>query len=294
MVNPLFLGGIMNIVDPVIRVQLYVWMWLGFVILALLIHVGYKYGTWKNYAPLHGLYHAKKAGSNSAFIFDINLHGEMVEEKVAKCIFDYSKEGYEIEVPVIPVIGRLVHWFYVKIAYYPTAYLDNIDPLTAIVYKFGGVNQDVQIARSLEGGDWERAPSVTCGGVDVDIIIDSGNWTIRNTPEHRAVEKHARLWNSEHPTDQIHSYMKFQRYLLNNNIIAPELKADIVIPWVRTQTGLPLDLEESDWAGKRRQMAEQEYNADLIMKNKFAVWILIGGLGLSFFVIAVRLITHFF
>ena len=294
MTNSLFLGGLLNIVDPVLGLQLYIWCWLGLFVLAGFIHLIFYFGRWKPFKALHGLYYAWKAGSNAAFIFDSNLHGELIDEKTAKCIFDYSKEEYELEIPIIPVIGKFVKYIYTKTFYYPTAYLDNIDPLHAIVYKFGGVNKDVEIARVLEGGDWERSPSVTCGGVDVDIIVDSYSWTIRESKNHKTIERYARHWNENNPTDQIHSYMKFQKYLLTNLIICPELECDLLVPWIRTQTGLPLDLQESDWAGKRRQMAEQDYNADMLLKNKLALWVLGAGVGLALLITTVRLITHFF
>ena len=289
MVNVLFLGGLLNIVDPIFGLQLYIWGWVGLTVLAIFAYLGWYFAGWKPYAPLHGLYYAWKAGSNAALIFDANLIGEMVSERVAKCIFDYSKEKYEFE-GLNPVFA----WFYSKIFYYPTAYLSNIDPLSAIVFRFGKVNKDVEIARHLQGGEWERAPSVVCGGVPVDIVVDTDNWTIRNSPQHKAIENCARLWNEANTTDQIHSYSKFSRYLNAGKIQCPDVRKNATVSWVRIDTGYPLDLEESDWAGKRRQMAEQEYNADQISKNKMALWVLFGGLGLSALIVVARILMHFF
>jgi hypothetical protein len=52
-----------------------------------------------------------------------------------------------------------------------------------------------------------------------------------------------------------------------------------------------MDLEESDWAGKRRQMAEQEYNQDQISKNRMALYVLIAGVGLAALVIVIRFVS---
>ena len=54
-----------------------------------------------------------------------------------------------------------------------------------------------------------------------------------------------------------------------------------------------MDLQEVDWAGKRRQMAEEQFDADAMSKNKMALIILGGALGLAGLVLVIRLITHF-
>jgi hypothetical protein len=281
MATVLFLGGIFNIVDPILGLQLYIWSWLLLVIVAIFAWLGFYFGGWKPYAPLHGLYYAWKAGSNAAFIFDANLIGEMVSERMAKCIFDYSKEEYVYS-------NFLERW----LGYYPTAYLANITPLQAIVYKFGGVNKDVEIARHLQGGEWERSPSVVCGGVPVDIVVDTDNWTIRDSPQHKAIETCARMWNEINPNDRIESYSKFQKALTDGNIVCPSVKSDSLVTWTRIDNGFSLNQEESDYAGKKRQMAEFEYDKDTVAMNRLAVWVLVGCLAFAALVFLVRVGTH--
>ena len=291
MTSVLWLGGVFN--TSLFGIQLYIFGWVGLCVLAVLIHLIMYYGKWKPYGPMQGLYYSHKAGSNAAFIFDAPLHGEMVAEWEAKCIFDYSKWDYDLsDVPTIslPVIGK---WLKSWLFYYPTAYLDNIDFLHAIIFKFGKVNKNVEIARHLQGGEWERSPSVNCGGVDVDIIIDTDNWTIRTSPQHRAIEAAVTLWNETNPTDQIHSYTKFQRLLLDKKILCPEVKKEVSIDWTRIDKGLTTNMEASEYIGKKIQMAEIEYNASQMMKNKMAVYVLLGGVGLAILMIVVRLITHY-
>lgn len=290
----LFLDGLFNYIDPVIGFQLYIWLWVAILILAGIAHMGLYYGGWKPYGPLHGLYHSYKAGSNVAFIFDANLIGEMIAEREAKCIFDYSKWDYEIVPENLKIAGPLVNRLYSFFFYYPTAFLDDISPLHALVYKFGHVNKDVEIARKLEGGVWERHPSAVSGGVPLDIIIDADNWTIRTSPQHKAIERCALAWNEINPNDQIHSYVKFGKKLLTGEIICPEVSAKFTVPWTRIDSAFPLNLEENEWAGKKRQMAEQEYNADQITKNRIAWYILICGLSLAAIIFIGRLATTIF
>lgn len=289
------LGGLFNIVDPVLGLQLYIWLWVLLIVFGVISYILGHFALWKPYLPFHGLYYGWKSGSNAAMTFDHELVGEMVDEKTAKCIFDYSQEEYEVYMPNVPAaLSGIVQWLYSNVFYYPTVYLDTITPIQALVYKFGGVNKDVEIARHLQGGEWERYPSINCGGVDVDVIIDTDNWTIRTTPQHRAIERCARAWNEMNPTDRIESYIKFQKKLLLGQIECHGVKPLAFVSWTRIDAGFPLDLEESDWAGKRRQMAEEQYDADQISKNRMAIYILCGSLGLAFLVIIVRLITHFF
>lgn len=281
MADVLFLGGTLN--TTFIGLQLYYWAWAVILVLAGIACLLWYFVSWKPYAPLHGLYHAYKAGSNVAFIFDANLIGEMVAERYAKCIFDYSKWDYEIP----GNMGKFAKWFF----YYPTAFLDDITPLQGVIYRFGKVNKDVEIARLLQNGEWERSPSAVCGGVPLDIVIDTDNWTLRKSPQHKAIELAAQQWNDANPNDQIHSYSKFQKKLLAGDIYCPELKMSHEVTWTRVDTGFPMDLEESDWAGKRRQMAEQEYNEDQITKNRLAWYVLAGGVGLAIMVTAVRFVS---
>jgi len=285
MTTVLFLGGLFNYVDPVLGWPLYAWCWISLWILSALMYAFFHFGKWKAYGPMQGLYWAWKAGSNAAFIFDHALIGEFVAERMAKCIFDYSKWDYEL-----PGVSG---WFKKWVFYYPTAFLDDISPLHALVYKYGKVNKDVQIARKLEGGEWERFPSVVCGGVPVDIVVDADNWTIRTTPQHKAIEREALAWNELHPEDQIHSYSKFQRYLSDGKITCPELKTDHHVSWTRVNAGFTTDMEATEYTGKIIQMSEQQYSEDQLNLNKMGWIVLFGGGMLAVMIFVGRLLVLF-
>ncbi|MDD3019791.1 MAG: hypothetical protein PHX61_02270 [Alphaproteobacteria bacterium] len=292
MANALFMNGIFNITDPVFMQPLYIWAFVIVIICIGLSWAGWYYRGWKPYAPLHGLYYAMKNFSTVAFIFDGNLVGEMVAERDAKCIFNYADDEYEIEVPDIPVIRPILVWVYTKVFYYPTKYLD-IPAAKALIYKLGGVNKDVEIARLLEGGDWERSAAVVCTGVPVDIVIDTNYWTIPTSKQHHAIVRTARQWNEINPADQIHSYKKFQNYLLAGHIKCPEeLMVKSIVPWQRIDAAFPLDLDENEWAGKKRQMAADMDQEDSININKLAIFVLIGGLGIAALLLIARLAAY--
>lgn len=297
MTNVLFLGGMFNIVDPVLGWTLYIWSWVFLLICIGVSWAGWYYRSWKPFEPLHGLYYAMKNNSTVAFIFDANLIGEMVAERDAKCIFHYAEDEYEIEVPDIriPLFGNLIQrfivWYKTKVFYYPTKYLD-IPPLQALMFKIAGVNKDVEIARLLEGGNWERSASVVCTGVPVDIIIDMDNWTIRKSHQHKAIVESARFWNENNPTDQIHSYAKYQRYLLEGKIPVPQgLKVMHTIPWQRIDAAFPLNLEENEWAGKKRQMAKDMEDEEAGIMNRLSIYLLLGGLGIAALILIARIVA---
>ena len=309
MPTTLFLGGIFNIVDPIIGWQLYIWSWIALVVFAIFAWIGWYFGGWKPYKPFWGIWYAYKAGSNAAIIGDAALICEMISERVAKCIFDYSKEEYDLESPLLDTIKPLttifvVGWFARRVynnvervinlvSYYPTAYLKNITPLHALVYKFGGVNKDVEIARHLQNGEWERYPSIETCGVDVEIIIDTDNWTIRDSRQHKAIEREARAWNKNNPTDQVHTYAKFQQKLQAGDIICPEVKKEFLVDWTRINRGFTTNMEASEYVGKTIQMSEQEYNVDTVLKNKIGFYILGGCIGIGALIIVARVAMHF-
>jgi hypothetical protein len=293
MATSLFMGGIFNIADPILGIPLYMWSWLALLILIGIAWAIMYYRGWKPLAPLHGLYYALKNGSSVAFIFDALLIGELVAERDAKCIFNYADDAYEIEIPEVPALIRsVIVWFYLKTFYYPTKYLKNISPLEAIVFKIGKVNKDVEIARLLEGGIWERSAAVVCAGVPVDIVVDTDNWTIKTSRQHKIVSKTAREWNEINPDDQIHSYQKFGNYIMDGKMPCPEgITISKIVPWQRIDAAFPLDLDKNEWAGKIRQMAKDQETADAAGLNKFAIWVLIIGVLFAFVMLLFRFIT---
>jgi hypothetical protein len=286
MANNLFLGGIFNISDPLLSLPLHIY--LNFILFPMIIGftwAGFYFLKWKPYTPLHGLYYAMRNGSTVAWIFDAFLVGDLVAERDAKCIFNYAEDEYEIDIPECPrgIPERLWIWFHTYFYYYPTHYLPDISPTDAIIWRIAGVNKDVEIAMTLEGGTWERSATVVCAGVPVDIVVDMDKWTIKQSAQHKAIVREARAWNEIHPTDQIHSYKKFQQKLLTGEMACPrELKKEFLIPWQRIDAAFPTELDENEWAGKKWQKSKDDEESDTLEIRKFTIYIFVGGLLLDF------------
>ena len=298
MTTVMFLGGIFNIVDPVLGIQLYMWSWLLIVILWVVVWVGFKEGAWKAYEPLHGMYHAFKARSKAAFIFNRRFYSNMVSEREAKCIFDYSKCDYigiqtagdffSLGKHRLPVIADLADWIQRKLFYYPTVFLD-IDPGRALLNKLGGVNMDVEIAKKMQNYEWDDNPSVNSGGILIDIILDTDRWTVRDSPQHKIIERTAEMWNELNSEDQIHSYSKFQRYLVNGRLSCPEgLNPVEIVSWPRMYAGCPVNMPDNIMAGARRQQAAEEEDSANNPFSKYYMIIILGSLGLAVLILVFR------
>ena len=292
----LFLNGVMNQADPWFGFPFHTWaLVLWWLIVIPVTWFLLKRVMWDPYIVFHGLHYAKKNASSACLITDDSGDTAMVAEHIAKCIFAYGDDDYTIEIPALPLsmiksggiiaailgvvvvftghivpgillivlgvvgycIEMIVPWVYSNVFWYPTQYLPDIDWQKAILYKIGRVNFDCKIAQHLQNGEWDQYPVVNCGGILVEMVFDSNHWCERRTRQHKAIVKSAREWNKENPKDQVHTYVKYQRYLDNGKIIAPaEINVDYLVPWVRIDAGYPFDIRNVEDSGKRRQMAK--------------------------------------
>jgi len=281
-----FLGGYFNITDPLFHWQLYIWTWVLAIVFSIICWVAWRYGPWKGYEALWGLYYAFKAESNAAFISGLQLYFVMRSEADAKCIFRYKDWNYELPPSRVPDGVRKIFFNYA------TAFLDDLDWAHALVYKFGNRNMDVEIAKLLQHHEWEEAPSTTIGGIRTDVILDGDLWVPRDTPQHKAIEAYCQGWNEANPEDQIHSYPKFQRYMTEGKILPPDgVKKDVIIPWVRIDSAFPLAKEDNETAGWKRQAAEEMANEEQTSLSKYYIPMLAGGFALAFLIFIGRLIT---
>ena len=297
MTNILFIGGILNIVDPIIGMQLYKWSWVFLLILAGVIYLAYRYGKWEPFRPLWGMYYAFKASSKAAFIFNRNMHAELISERDAKCIFDYSKWDYE-NIGTwgvnVPIIGRVLNWIQIKIFYYPCVFLD-IDPLHGMLYKFGGVNKDVEIAKKLQNNEWDDSPSVTSGGILIDMILDADSWSVKGSKQHKIIERTAELWNETNPDDQIHSYVKLQRYFNLNIIPIPDgISHRNIVSWSRMDSGCPTNIFGASQAGAKRQEAKNAEDEGNNPFGKYYIPLAVAAFGFAIIILMFRFGAKFF
>ena len=109
--------------------------------------------------------------------------------------------------------------------------------------------------------DWHVAPSGLIGKVLTDLIFDGGRWTDLTSPERDEIERIADLWNETNPSDEIHTLMKFRRYLEQGKFAAMGVK-EIVQPtynvsWLRIDKAIPKDHIQPMWDGYLRQLSER-------------------------------------
>lgn len=280
----LYMGGVLNFVDPLFGWQLYIWGWLAILFLIAVIWLGFRYGSWEKYKPVWGIFYAFKAESQAAFIFNAGLVCEMLSERQAKCIFDYSKWKYE-------GVGRIKSIIF----NYATVFLPDLPLAKAILYKYGGRNLDVEIAKKMQNYEWEKYSSVTVGGIHTDIILDSDNWTIPESPQHQLIEKQCELHNDINPTDQIHAYSKYQRYLIEGLLQCPEgVKKFITIPWTRIDAAFPINVGNNETSGATRQYARELEESEGNPLVRYYLPILFGGMGFAALILILRFALKFF
>lgn len=275
MAAPLFMGGALNF--EFLGVPLYVYSWVFLIILIILCWVVWRYIKWPQYRPFWGLFFAYKHQTQAAFIFNMGLISEVVSEREAKCIFDYSKWSYE---GLSKVQAFLFN--------YATVFLDNIDFAHALLYKFGGRNLDTEISKKLQNNEWESESSVTTGGIHADLILDADNWSVRTSPQHAIIESIATQWNDANPTEQVHAYPKFQRMLTSGVINCPPgIKKTITISWSRIDAAFPLGMSNKA-PGPVREMALEMENEDKMELKQYYLPILLGGIGFACILLILR------
>jgi hypothetical protein len=192
-------------------------------------------------------------------------------------------------------VESLVPWLASKLFWYPTQYLKELDWKQAIMLKIGKVNFDCKIAQILQGGEWEQYPVVNCGGIPVEIFYDLDKWCkakgLQKSKQHVAIQRFCRQWNKDHEKDQIHTYIKFQKYhnlgLIKDEDV-PEVTFKQLVTWVRVDSGFPY-YPKSDYAGKQRQMAKvQEKKSGEAPMGRLPLYLVIAGVCSLFAILIIR------
>ena len=293
----LWMGGAFNHGDPWFNIPLYLWaIALWWIIIIPAEWYVLKMMKWDKFVKFHGLHYAKKNDSAAVIIVDFMGEADMIAENKAKCIFDYSQDDYEVEIPDVPLniikiigiitvvlgiacilkvnailgillitvgviaffINKILPWLVSTLFFYPTHYLKDISWQDAVKYKIGGINYDCKIAQLLQGGEWDRYPVVICGGIPVEIIYDTDQWCKKNSVQNKAIKKFARQWNLDNPADQIHTFSKLQRHH-DLGLIKDEDIPEIVFEYVVPWVRIDTGFPyypKSDYDGKLRQMAQ--------------------------------------
>jgi hypothetical protein len=271
------MNGIFNY--ELIGIPMYIYSWIFLLVIIVLCWIVWRYIKWPQFRPFWGIFFAYKAQSQAAFIFNRGLISELVSEREAKCIFDYSKWSYE-------GLSKLQAFFF----NYATVFLPNLDYGHAILYKFGGRNMDVEIAKKLQGYEWEAESSVTTGGIHCDIILDADNWSVKDSPQHAIVETTAEQWNDANPEHQVHAYPKFQKMLLTGTLNCPPgIVTTVTVPWSRIDAAFPKGMT-SKAPGPVREIALEMENEDKMELKQYYLPVLFAGVGFAVLLLVIRVV----
>jgi len=325
----LWLNGAFNHADPWLNVPLYIWgLVLWWVVVVPVVYYLLKMFKWDKYSKFHGLHYAKKNDSAAVLIVDFMGEADMIAEHKAKCIFDYSTDDYEVDMPDVPLniiriagvivavlgiaaalkfhwfigavvviagilmyfVNRVLPWLVSVLFFYPTHYLKDISWSEAILYRIGGINYDCKIAQILQGGEWDRYPVINSGGISVEMVYDNDRWCKKNSPQNKAIKRFCKQWNLDNPTDQIHTFIKFARYH-EKGLIKDEDVPEVTFEWMVPWVRIDAGFPffpKSDYEGKLRQMAKMKTKEKEELFNKYIIYIIGAGVGCLFLILGAR------
>jgi hypothetical protein len=328
------MNGSFNTADPWLNIPFYLWgLVLWWIVVMPVAWYLLKMLKWDAFTKFHGLHYAKKNDSAAVIIVDFMGEADMIAENKAKCIFDYSTDDYDVEIPDVPLniikgmgvivtvlgiacilqvntiigialvaagitgyfIDRILPWLVSTLFFYPTHYLKDISWNEAVMYKIGGVNYDCKIAQLLQGGEWDRYPVVICGGIPVEIIYDTDQWCKKNSPQNKAIKRFAKQWNLDHSKDQIHTFSKLQRYY-NMGLIKASDIPEISFEYIVPWVRIDAGFPyypTSDYEGKLRQMGQLKKNEKEQIANKYIWWIIVAGVIALLGILGIRAFMKF-
>lgn len=243
-----FLGGLFNIAW--FGIPTYVFIIILAVFITVAIHFGFWWFYWRPLEYMHGIYRAYWDKINACFIGDLANRYELIPENKAKLIEpheDYEKlYGNRTLLEVINPDG--------------THFFDGKPFITRLAVWFGrkfGRNYDMMIAKEIER-DIHEAPIINANGIQIDLILDLDNWTIKDSRQRAELNRLADLWNANHPDDEVHTYYKIWNHINQKKLVPAEdtIRHKTIVPWPRILAAFPPEENEASYAGYERQLSE--------------------------------------
>jgi hypothetical protein len=220
----LFLGGIFN--QVFLGIPYFAWVLLALVLIAIIVQFLWWFFYVLKMKPYFGLFWSTLYKTGASFIFNENMHFELITDRSAKVIF----------------------------------------------------NESITEAQLAEK-DSTMAPSAIIGTVHTDLIFDPDRWTFPGSPARNIIDATTLEWNAHNKDDEIHTLVKFGRYLIDDKfedagIDVSGLKKWYTVPWARVDMMYPVKREESGWAGFLMQLASQIVDLQRESLNKYG-WMII-------------------
>ena len=92
----LFLGGSLN--KMFMGIPYYLWVLVAMLIIGIMIIGMWYFFVWFKLKPYHGIFWAHIRKTGASFVFDENMHFDLITERSSKCIFNETfKEAQEAE-----------------------------------------------------------------------------------------------------------------------------------------------------------------------------------------------------
>lgn len=123
--------------------------------------------------------------------------------------------------------------------------------------------------------DWEESPSGRMGRVQTDLIFDANRWTEIGSPARNEIDKVVQVWNEQQTgKDEIHTLLKFSKYLQEGKITCP-IDKTVTVPWLRMRAAIFTPKTTGKWQGYIGQLAELLKKSDKTDFTMYGVYILI-------------------
>lgn len=269
----LFLGGLFNI--DLFGFPLYIYAWLFLILIAAVMYVCLYYVWWVPMGPMQGLYTAGRQGVNVSLVSNKHNSMNLVDESESKCIVNVERD--------LEYTDR-----YKTLEEIPETRMEQITRM------FTGKNRSVAFVEKLECCPLERKANVMLQGLKCDIIQDSDDWSVPDSPQHKAIVNAINDYNIQNdPKDAILSYAKFSKYLFDGKIpVPPGINPVEYISWARVDAAFPLDIGEGAFSGKKCELIDLIKDQQKLATMQMAYLVLYLGIGLAALTMIVRLIIR--
>ena len=149
-------------------------------------------------------------------------------------------------------------------------------------------NEPFKAAQEAEN-DTTVAQTATIGSVSMDFIFDPDKATYPDSTTHVKIEDVSEQWNTNNPTDQVRTLIKFYRYLLegkfDDGYDTTGIKRFFLVPWSRVRM-MYKERQESGYFGFVMSLASLINASEEDKFNQYGIFLLMmfGGIDVMMFI----------
>lgn len=278
----MFLGGILNYLDPIVGWQLYVWVIIGMLVLCGIVYALMYYIVWSPLQCVGGIFYGLKTRTHAALVLSKSRRADIITETEAKAIFDVENPNdFEYD----GSLGRIKDY---PSAEHPENFFD------ALERKITGRNRTLQYIEAITNQPIPREGHASVSGCPLEIVSDEDDWTVKGSRQNNAIRDACLDWNSKHPDDLILTYLQFRDKVLTNQMPCPRgVQMTTTISWKRIDDSFPLIINPNAAAGRIREISGLLKAQDKKEVAKYALYILVLSFGLAGLIMIYKLVVHF-